>query len=228
MSEPVITTTPATAAFDRACVRLRALQPDYPRVYAPAAMCEQGKRRWWQLRTGLREGRLDLMYRRHAAEMVSDEVAAEVVGTALVHAVAGRVTALFVATGQAWDPGPDNIWIHHDNDGGIDWAGLSDITLRSAGVHPGMVALPGEHAVAVWLANRCAASLELVGLHLTRSTGLAPRRFWSLLGESVCGAATYVPALNGMDEALGAHRGQLIMSALEERGLPVRRGYVNR
>lgn len=220
-------------AFGRVGARLRALQPEHPRVYAVAAMAEQGKRRWWRLADGLREGRIEVMYRRHAAEMVSDEIAAEVVATALIHAVVGRVTAALVADGRAWDPGLENLWIHTDNDGGIDWAGLSDTTIRvldgdRLAREAGAVALPCEEAMYLWLAHRCEPALALVRDALGTCAGLTPRRFWALVGESIGGAATYVPALARTDAAAGARRGQGFMHALEERGLPLRRSLVVR
>ncbi|MFI2558788.1 hypothetical protein [Nocardia farcinica] len=230
MTEPV-TSIPdryADPVFGRACSRLRALQPDHPRVYAVAAVAEHGRRRWWKLSEGLREGRIELMFRRHAAEMTNAEVAAEVVATALIHAVVGRVAALLVMEGRAWDPGPENLWVHNDNDGGIDWAGLEDTTIRVldddplVGAH-GVVGFPCERAMSVWLAHRCEASLALVHHGLSRCSGLSARRFWSLVGESVVGAATYVPDLARTDSVLGARRGQGLLVALEERGLPVRR-----
>ncbi|MEV0299145.1 hypothetical protein [Nocardia sp. NPDC050710] len=230
MLEPMTTRaaydTPVT--FARACNRLRALQPEHPRVYAVADMADQGKRRWWKLSDGLREGRIELMYRRHAAEMISADTAAEVVATALIHAVIGRVAALLVAEGAAWDPGLENLWVHNDNDGGIDWAGLSDTTIRvldgdrRAG-EPGVVVLPCERAMYVWLAHRCEASLSLIQHGLARCAGLSARRFWSLVGESIVGAATYVPDLARTDALIGARRGQGLLQAMEERGLPVRR-----
>ncbi|WP_216906726.1 hypothetical protein OG225_09610 [Nocardia sp. NBC_01377] len=215
--------------FGHSCNRLRALQPEHPRVYAVAAMAEQGKRRWWKLSDGLQEGRIDLMFRRHAAEMISADTAADVVATALIHAIVGRVAALLVAEGAAWDPGLENLWVHNDNDGGIDWAGLSDTTIRvidgdrRAG-EPGVVVLPCEQAMSVWLAHRCVASLSLVQHGLARCSGLNARRFWSLVGESIVGAATYVPDLARTDSVAGARRGQGLMTALEDRGLPIRRG----
>ncbi|MEV0358831.1 hypothetical protein AB0H71_22515 [Nocardia sp. NPDC050697] len=215
-------------AFARVGGRLRALQPEHPRVYAVAAMADQGKRRWWRLADGLREGRIEVMYRRHAEEMVRSEVAAEVVATALIHAVVGRVTAALVADGRAWDPGLENLWIHTDNDGGIDWAGLSDTTIRvldgdRIARESGALALPCEEAMFLWLAHRCEPALELVLTALSSCAGLTPRRFWALVGESIAGAATYVPALAGTDPAVGARRGHGFLHALEGRGLPLRR-----
>ncbi|MEU1993518.1 hypothetical protein ABZ511_03625 [Nocardia gamkensis] len=228
MTELITTPHRSTTAFGRAGARLRALQPEHPRVYAVAAIAEQGKRRWWQLADGVREGRVELMYRRHAAEMISADIAAEVVATALIHAIAGRVVALLVAEGRAWDPGLENLWIHTDNDGGIDWAGLSDTTIRVidgdplAG-GPGVVTLPCAEAMYVWLAHRCASALTVVQQSMTRCSGLSARRFWSLVGESVAGASTYVPDLARTDSVTGARRGQGLLAAMAERGLPVRR-----
>lgn len=215
-------------AFGHVCSRLRALQPEHPRVYAVAAMADQGKRRWWRLAAGPEEGRIELMYRRHAAEMISARSAAEVVATALIHAVVGRVVALLVADGRAWDPGLENLWIHTDNDGGIDWAGLMDTTIRVVDGdrlvgEPGVVVLPCEQAMSVWLAHRCESALTLVRDTLARCAGLPARRFWSLVGESVSGAATYVPDAARTDVVAGMRRGQGLLLALEDRGLPVRR-----
>ncbi|MBF6353386.1 hypothetical protein IU449_02300 [Nocardia higoensis] len=218
----------ADSVFERTSSRLRALQPDHPRVYAVAAVSEHGRRRWWKLSEGVREGRIEVMYRRHAAEMRSADIAAEVVATALVHAVVGRVAALWVMDGRAWDPGLENLWVHNDNDGGLDWAGLEDTTLRVLDGDPmsgraGVVALPCERAMAVWLAHRCEASLTLVYEGLARCSRLSVHRFWSLVGQSVVGAATYVPDLARTDAMLGARRGQALLAALGDRGPAVRR-----
>ncbi|WP_227982538.1 hypothetical protein [Nocardia spumae] len=230
MSEPV-TIFPdrrVEPAFEQICVRLRALQPGHPRVYAMAAMAEQGRRRWWRLADGVREGRIELMYRRHAAEMVNADIAAEVVATALIHAVVGRVTALVVCDNRAWDPGLENLWVHTDNDGGLDWAGLSDTTIRVVAGDPlagrlGVVTLPCDRALDVWLAHRCEASLRLVGDTLSRCGGLSPGRFWGLVGEAVVGAATYVPELARTGADRGIERGQAVLAAMADRGQPVRR-----
>ncbi len=230
MPEPMTAcpTRPSELAFGQACGRLRALQPEHPRVYAMAAMAEQGRRRWWRLADGLREGRIELMYRRHAAEMISSDIAAEVVATALIHAVVGRVVALWVAEGRVWDPGLENLWVHTDNDGGIDWAGLSDTTIRVVDGDPlageqGVVVLPCERALTVWLAHRCAGALKLVQHSMSRCAALSARRFWPLVAETVVGAATYVPDLAGTSSVVGAERGQALLAAMEDLGLPVRR-----
>ncbi|MFJ9367169.1 hypothetical protein ACIRRA_22495 [Nocardia sp. NPDC101769] len=233
MLEPVTVSTPRDSrlAFGTACSRLRALQPEHPRVYAVAAMAEQGKRRWWRLADGIREGRIEVMYRRHAAEMSNADIAAEVVATALIHAVIGRVMAMVVSEGRAWDPGLENLWIHTDNDGGIDWAGLSDTTIRVIDGdlltrEDGVVALPCEPALYVWLAHRCLPALSLVQEAIARCAGLGVRRFWGLVAESIVGAATYVPALSRTSSSEGSRRGQAMLAAFEDRGLPVRRACI--
>ncbi|WP_067689599.1 hypothetical protein [Nocardia jejuensis] len=230
MPEPVSVCLPRDSriAFGRACARLRSLQPEHPRVYAVAPMAEQGKRRWWRLADGIGEGRIELMYRRHAAEMSNAGIAAEVVATALIHAVIGRVMAMVVSEGRAWDPGLENLWVHTDNDGGIDWAGLADTTIRVVDGDPlageaGVVALPCEPAMYVWLAHRCEPALLLIQQAMGRCSGLSARRFWVLVAESIVGAATYVPALSRTSSVEGARRGQAMLAALEDRGLPVRR-----
>ncbi|MGQ4619360.1 hypothetical protein [Nocardia sp. R7R-8] len=227
MTELITTPHRSTTAFGRACARLRALQPEHPRVYAVAAIAEQGKRRWWQLADGVREGRVELMVRRHAAEMISADIAAEVVATALIHAIAGRVVALLVAEGRAWDPGLENLWIHTDNDGGIDWAGLSDTAIRVVDGDPlaggrDVVTLPCEQAMYVWLAHRCQSALAVVQRNLAHCSGLSARRFWSLVAESIAGASAYVPDLARTDSVVGARRGQALLAAMAERGLPMR------
>lgn len=204
------------------------LYPDYPRVYAVAAMADQGKRRWWRLEEGVESGRIETMCRRAAQEMLSDDAAAAAVATSLVHAIVGRVVASVVLDGRAWDPGIENLSIHMDSDGGIDWAGIDDTTIRVlpgdvlAGM-PGTVTLPCERAQSVWLAHRCLTSLDAVQRRLADSTGFEYQRFWSIVGEAVLGAATYVPILARSAETDAARRGQGLLDAMTDAGLPVRR-----
>lgn len=219
---------PRTAAFDAASERLRMLYPDYPRVYAVAAMADQGKRRWWRLDDGVESGRIETMYRRSAQEMRSDDAAAAVVATSLIHAIVGRVVASIALDGRAWDPGIDNLSIHMDSDGGIDWAGIDDTTVRVlpsdllAGM-PGTVTLPCERAQSVWLAHRCLTSLDAVQRRLIDTADFEYERFWSLVGEAVLGAATYVPILARTTDTDAVRRGQGLLDAMTDVGVPVRR-----
>ncbi|MBJ8348487.1 hypothetical protein [Antrihabitans sp. YC2-6] len=215
------------AAFAEAATRLRRLSPDYPRVYAVAAMAEQGKRRWWGLQEGLDSGRVDLMYRRATAEMSSVSAAADVVATSLIHAVIGRVVASLVLDGRAWDPGIENLSIHLDSDGGIDWAGVDDTTIRllpddSLAGQTGTVTVPCEQALALWTAHRSMTALDAIYERLSMCADLDYRRFWGIVGEAVVGAATYVPMLGSAPATVGMRRGQAVLDAIANAGRPVR------
>lgn len=211
----------------RSCTRLRSLNPDYPRMYAVASMATEAKRRWWQLACGLEDGRVDHMLARSLEDLGAPESAAIQVATALVHSVVGRVAALLVLEGRAWDPGIDNLWIHMDSDGGIDWAGVTSPTLRvlpgdpleSA---PGTVVLPCEEALVLWTAHRCITSLEEILTAIAKRVPLDARTFWSLVGDSVLGASTYVPVLAGTYASDSARRGQALLDAFVSAGAPVR------
>ncbi|WP_245865786.1 hypothetical protein [Rhodococcoides kyotonense] len=211
----------------RSCVKLRALNPDYPRMYAVAAMAHEAKRRWWQLGVGLEDGRTDQMLARSMEDLRSPDAAATQVATALIHAIVGRVAALVVLEGRAWDPGIDNLWIHMDSDGGIDWAGLSSPVLRilpgdKLEGKQGTVTLPCEEALLVWTAHRCITSLHAVRRAVGDRAPLDVRTFWSLVGDAILGASTYVPVLAGAHMADGARRGQAMLDAFVAAGAPVR------
>lgn len=211
----------------RSCNRLRALNPDYPRMYAVAAMAGEGKRRWWQLAGGLEDKRVDLMIERSLEDLKIPEAAAIQVATALIHSVVGRVSALLVLEGRAWDPGIDNLWIHMDSDGGIDWAGVTSPILRvldgdSLDTSLGAVTLPCEEALLVWTAHRCITSLDAILRSIAERAPLDGRTFWSLVGDSILGASTYVPVLAGTYASDGARRGQALLDAFVAAGAPVR------
>ena len=38
---------------------------------------------------------------------------------------------LLVLEGRAWDTGLENLWVHVDSEGAIDWVGVVDPTLRA-------------------------------------------------------------------------------------------------
>lgn len=223
------------APFAESCARLRGLQPDYPRAYAVAAVAEEGRRRWWQLAGGVRSGRVEIMYARAVDDLGSRDRAADVVAMSLIHAIVGRVVALLVLEGRAWDPGLENVWIHNDSDGGIDWAGVADTRLRVLTGDPwadraGVSTFPCEEALTVWLAHRCSTALNAVYERLDGCTGFDADRFWGMVGEAVLGASTHVPILSRsavvpLTRAGGrpsARRGQAFLDAMTDRGFPVR------
>ena len=110
--------------------RLRTLYPECPRVYGVAVMSDVSKRRWWPLEAALTSGRLDAMFADAAEEMDSPAAAAQQLAATLAHTVIGRVVALVVLEGRAWDTGLENLWVHVDSEGAIDWLGVVDPTLR--------------------------------------------------------------------------------------------------
>ncbi|MFI2215324.1 hypothetical protein ACH47B_00415 [Rhodococcus sp. NPDC019627] len=217
---------PATA-LDASCARLRSLNPDYPRMYAVASMADEGKRRWWSLADDLDGDRVPRMWARSLEDVPYPDVAAMQVATSLIHAVVGRVTALVVLEGRAWDPGLENLWIHMDSDGGIDWAGLADDTMRVLPDDPwagtrGTVTVPCERALLVWTVHRCLTSLHAIFDAIARCTPIDASRFWGLVGEAVLGTSTYVPILAGEGESAAQRRGQGILDAFVAAGAPVR------
>ncbi|AQA23113.1 hypothetical protein BTZ20_3106 [Rhodococcus sp. MTM3W5.2] len=215
------------AALDDSCHRLRSIYPEYPRVYAVALMADQGKRRWWSAADGIWGDRMVRMVERALADLGDREAAGASVATALIHAVIGRVAALVVLEGRAWDPGLENLWLHMDSDGCIDWAGVSDPVLR---VLPGdrwagtraAVTLPCEGALLVWTAHRCHAALAVIFDALDLIVPLDRSRLWAMVGEAILGAATLVPILGGVGESVAMRRGQGLLDAFEGAGVPVR------
>jgi hypothetical protein len=142
--------------------RLCQLTPETPRVYSVAVMTDVSRRRWWPL-----------------------------VST-LAHVVIGRPVALLALEGRAWDAGPENLWVHTDSDGAIDWVGVVDPTLRILPDDPqagsgDVVRVPGEAAVAMWTAHRCHRTLAplFARLHDVSGGALAVSRMWHSVGPAV-------------------------------------------
>ncbi len=110
--------------------RLRELYPECPRVYGVAVMSDLSRRRWWPLAEALTTDRL----RRCSIgreETDSHGAAAQQLAATLAHVVVGRVVPLLVLEGRAWDTGLENLWVHVDSEGAIDWVGVVDPTLRA-------------------------------------------------------------------------------------------------
>lgn len=221
------TMTTRETALDASCSRLRSLNPDYPRMFAVATMADEGKRRWWSLAKDLRGDRVSRMFARSLEDVPIADVAVTQVATSLIHAVVGRVVALVVLEGRAWDPGVENLWIHMDSDENIDWAGVVDETLRVLPDdpftgHPRTVTVPCEQALLLWTVHRCLTSLRAVFDAVAACGPLDEDRFWALVGESVLGTATFLPILAGEGEAVAQRRGQGLLDAFVATGVPVR------
>jgi hypothetical protein len=155
--------------------RLRGLYPECPRVYGVAMMSDLTRRRWWPLREALTD-RLQEMFETDAQEIGSPVAAAQQLAATLAHVVIGRVIPLVVLEGRAWDTGLENLWVHVDSEGAIDWVGVVDPALRALPDDPffygradacaadyvrdGMVRLPSEAALTTWVAHRSHRALE--------------------------------------------------------------------
>jgi hypothetical protein len=150
--------------------------------------------------------------------------------------VIGRVVALVVLEGRAWDTGLENLWVHVDSDGVIDWAGLVDPTVRvlpddryvaggdGDSLRDRVVQLPSEAALTTWVAHRCHRTLEALfaKLHAVSDDAVSVATMWQIVGSTVVTAATQVPQLAGVDELIAMRRGQAVLDALVDFGLPVR------
>ena len=138
--------------------RLRELYPECPRVYGVAVMGDLSRRRWWPLAEAVTTDRLLAMFDIAAQETDSRAAVAQQLAATLAHVVVGRVVPLLVLEGRAWDTGLENLWVHVDSEGAIDWVGVVDPKLRALPDDPalhydGIVALPSEAALTTWVAH---------------------------------------------------------------------------
>jgi hypothetical protein len=220
--------------------RLRALYPQCPRVYGVAVMGDLSRRRWWPLAEVLTTDRLQAMFELAAQETDSRSVVAQQLAATLAHVVVGRVIPLVVLEGRAWDTGLENLWVHVDSEGAIDWVGVVDPTLRALpddplfgdrgrlgvgnAVRDGIVALPNEAALTTWIAHRSHRALGPLFGRLAEISGeaISIASMWHIVGVAVVAAATHVPLLAGSSEMTSMRRGQAVLDALVGFGLPVR------
>jgi hypothetical protein len=220
--------------------RLRELYPECPRVYGVAVMRDLSRRRWWPLADALTTDRLRAMFELAAQETDSRAAIAQQLAATLAHVVVGRVIPLVVLEGRAWDTGLENLWVHVDSEGSIDWVGVVDSTLRALpddpyfgdrtnmrvgnSVRDGIVALPGEAALTTWVAHRSHRALQPLFHKLAEVSGgaMAVASMWHIVGGTVVSAATQVPMLAGSSELISMRRGQAVLDALVGFGLPVR------
>lgn len=220
--------------------RLRELYPECPRVYGVAVMGDLTRRRWWPLADVVTTDRLRVMFDTSVAETDSRIAVAQQLAATLSHVVIGRVIPLLALEGRAWDTGLENLWVHVDSEGAIDWVGVADPTLRVlpddpyfAGRHglrhrhparDRIVALPNEAALTTWVAHRSHRALVPLFDKLVEVGGgaLAPAAMWHIVGAAVVSAATQVPLLAGSSEVVSMRRAQAVLDALVGFGAPVR------
>lgn len=220
--------------------RLRELYPECPRVYGVAVMSDLSRRRWWPLADLLETDRLQAMFDTAAAETGSGVAVTQQLAATLAHVVIGRVIPLVALEGRAWDTGLENLWVHVDSEGAIDWVGVVDPTLRALpddvhfsdgeGLckrHPALdriVALPSEAALTTWVAHRSHRALEPLFDRLADASrgAMSVAAMWHVVGTTVVSAATQVPLLAGSSELTSMRRGQAVLDALVGFGAPVR------
>lgn len=217
--------------------RLRGLYPECPRVYGVAVMGDLSRRRWWPLTDALTTDRLQAMFDVAAEDIDSRASVTHQLAATLAHVVVGRVVPLVVLEGRAWDTGLENLWVHVDSDGSIDWVGVVDPTLRALPNDPhfrvnrarpagrdGIVALPSEAALTTWVAHRSHRALAPLFARLADVSGgaMSVAAMWHIVGAAVVGAATQVPLLAGASEVTSMRRGQAVLDAFVSFGLPVR------
>jgi len=209
--------------------RLRELYPECPRVYGVAVMGDLSRRRWWPLAEAVTTDRLQAMFDIAAAETDSRAAVAQQLAATLAHVVVGRVVPLLVLEGRAWDTGLENLWVHVDSEGAIDWVGVVDPQLRALPDDPaltdyGIVTLPSEAALTTWVAHRCHRALDPLFAKLFDVCGgaMSVASMWHIVGGAVVSAATQVPLLAGSSELTSMRRAQAVLDALVGFGLPVR------
>lgn len=214
--------------FDETVDVLGSFRAGYPKFYSMADLGMQSRRRWVPLEQAVDSGRVEMMFRNYFAESGDIRFSTYLVAEAFSHGVIGRAVASFVTTGRVWDTGAENLAVRTDIEGGLDWAGVRDTTLRMlpgdpvAG-SPGTVVLPCEQALAQWLACRSRTTLTPVFEGLSEVTKCGVDTLWSMAGECVLGAATIVPTFAETSAETGYRRGQFVLQALHDAGLAVRR-----
>jgi hypothetical protein len=220
--------------------RLRELYPECPRVYGVAVMSDLSRRRWWPLVDALTTDRLKSMFDLAIRDTDSRSAVAQQLAATLAHVVVGRVIPLIALEGRAWDTGLENLWVHVDSEGAIDWVGVVDPTLRALPDDPffgarttvgaggpgrhGIVTLPNEAALTTWVAHRSHRALEPLFIRLVEISGqaISLAAMWHIVGAAVVTAATHVPLLAGSSEMTSMRRSQAVLDALVGFGLPVR------
>ena len=229
-----------TLPLHESCRRLRELYPECPRVYGVAVMGDLSRRRWWPVAEVLTTDRLQAMFELAAQETDSRAAVTQQLAATLAHVVVGRVVPLLVLEGRAWDTGLENLWVHVDSEGAIDWVGVVDPTLRALPEDPffgdratvrighiardGIVALPNEAALTTWVAHRSHRALHPLFAKLADVSGgaMSVASMWHIVGGAVVSAATQLPLRAGSSELTSMRRGQAVLDALVGFGVPVR------
>lgn len=221
--------------------RLRALCPACPLAYGVAVLDDVVRQRWWPLDSPRTDDLLQAMFD-DAADSIGPHAAGRQLAASLIHEIIGRMLPLVLLEGRAWDVGLENIWLHRDRDGAIDWAAVVDPTLRVLPDDPcvaapnddafgcrsrpeGVMPLPNEAALAIWVAHRCHRSLTRLfdSVHAISDGALTVTAMWHIVGSAIIGVAAQIPRPACADDHVITRRSQAILDAMVGFGLPVRR-----
>lgn len=219
-----------TLPVHESCRRLRGIYPGYPRVYGVAVLADLPRRQWWPLSSARTANRVRVTYLKAAPE-VGPRTAARQLAADFIHEILGRMLPLVLLEGRAWDVGLENLWVHIDRDGMIDWAAITDPTLRvlpddpalSDG-HTAVVVLPGEPALTTWVAHRTHRSLAALFAYINELCDGAIRvgEMWQIVGPMVLDTTARISQTADDHESV-IRRSQAILDALTGFGLPVRK-----
>ena len=234
VGDPLIADVPVSRALPlhESCGRLRELYPQCPRTYGVAVLADVHKRRWFPLESVLATDRLRVMYQSAAADM-GPRVAGRLLVASFIHDVLGRVLPLVLLEGRAWDTGQENLWLHLDADGVIDWVAVIDPTLRvlpddaALAYHAdreAVVVLPNEAALTIWVAHRCHRTLAplFAELHTVSARAVSLPAMWHCVGSAIVTAASALPQPTTVGKRVSIRRSQAMLDALVGFGLPVR------
>ena len=220
--------------------RLRELFPACPLVYGIAVLDDVTRHRWWPIDSKQTDTLLRVMFD-DAANDIGPHAAARQLTATLVHEIIGRMLPLVLLEGRAWDVGLENLWMHLDREGAIDWAAVVDPTLRVLPDDPcvadptgdaaaqrwrqkGVVAVPSESALTTWVAHRCHQSLTRLfdSLSAICNGAVAVPAMWHIVGSAIIAIAAQIPRPASADELITC-RSQGILDAMLGFGVPVRR-----
>ncbi|MCA2242329.1 MULTISPECIES: iron reductase [Mycobacterium] len=221
--------------------RLRGLFPACPLVYGIAVLDDVARHRWWPLDSTRTDTLLRAMFD-DAVDNIGPHAAARQLAASLIHEIIGRMLPLVLLEGRAWDVGLENLWLHRDRDGAIDWAAVVDPTLRVLPDDPcvvapggdargwrarqeGLITLPNEGALAIWVAHRCHRSLTRLfdSVHAISNGAVSITAMWHIVGSATIGVAAQIPRAASVDDHVITRRSQAILDAMVGFGLPVRR-----
>lgn len=219
------------ALFAETSLALADLALDDPRSYSVADLKMHNRRRWRSM-ADLADGSLvEQMFTDNFDEFGDSRYCTYLVASHFIHAVAGRAATSFELFGRVWDTHPQNFHVRTSTEGGFDWVGVHDTSVRVlpddqwAAWNPGaqtMVVLPGEREMGYWLAGRIAASLAPAFELLGDIGHCYIDRMWATAGRELAFGSAQVARLGGVSREKADRRVQFLLDGLYAAGYAVR------